>query len=120
MRSFKKIISAKEKIRQLEIGKENAYYSALYSGWINTRIESDKSLLTLSVSAIGLLFTILVTINITDYFILILFILSISSFLSSAIIIIKVLDKNADLLQAIANNNDVDKEDKKNEWRKYV
>jgi len=113
MKNRFKILSQREKKKKIEIGQETSYYSALINGWINTRIESDKSILTLSVSAIGLLFTLLMTIKITDVFIQILFLLAILSFLFCTIITIKVFDKNADLLQSIANNTNISENDKK-------
>src|SRR5690606_22453277 len=113
MKNRFKILSQLEKKKQIEIGQETSYYSALINGWINTRIESDKSILTLSVSAIGLLFTLLMTIHISDVYTQILFLLAILCFLFCAIITIKVFDKNADLLQSIANNTNISENDKK-------
>lgn len=105
-------ISSREKKKQIEIGKTTSYYSAVFNGWITTRIEGDKSILVLSVSAIGLLFTILAAIRIEGYFILTLFAIALSSFLASAIVTIIVFNKNSDLLEAIALDKDVKSEDR--------
>ena len=48
------------KLRELE-GKNIAFYSTLLSAWIQTKMERDKTLVTLSAAAIGLLVTILTT-----------------------------------------------------------
>lgn len=49
-------------LRELE-GKNVAHYSVLLSAWIQTRMERDKTLVTLSAAAIGLLVTILTTVG---------------------------------------------------------
>ena len=41
--------------------RELAFYSSLLAAWINTRMERDKSLFTLSSAGIGLLVTLLTT-----------------------------------------------------------
>lgn len=105
-------ISSREKAKQIQIGKTTSYYSAVFNGWITTRIESDKSILILSVSAIGLLFTILAAIQIASYLILALFILALISFLISASITIIVFVKNSNLLEAIALDRDVSSENR--------
>lgn len=43
--------------------KQLAFYSALVTGWLNTRMERDKSLLTLSATGVGLLITLLTKFN---------------------------------------------------------
>jgi len=55
----------KRLLRELE-GKNIAHYQVLLSAWIQTRMEKDKSITTLSAAAIGLLFTILTTVGIHD------------------------------------------------------
>lgn len=105
-----KILSQLEKKKQIEIGKKISYYSALIGGWINTRMEADKSILTLSVSAMGLLFTVLTTSAVKGTIVYGLFLLAILCFLFCAVITIKVFDKNADFLKSIAKNVDVSKD----------
>ena len=46
--------------------KEVAYYTALVDAWINTKMERDKSLLSLATAGIGLLVTLLTTVGITS------------------------------------------------------
>ncbi len=96
--------------RNKKIDKENSYFSAIYNGWIQTRLEQDKSILTLSTSAIGLLTTLLITqksVAMLDY---ILFIISILAFVVSSLVTIHIFGKNSNLLEAISNNSDIRKE----------
>jgi hypothetical protein len=55
-------------IQEKEDAKNNAkeveYFAAIANAWVNTRVEHDKSLLTLSAGGIGLLITLLSTVGI--------------------------------------------------------
>ena len=62
----------KRVLRELE-GKNIAYYSALLSAWIQTKMERDKTLVTLSSAGIGLLVTILTTAGVSSLYLLIIF-----------------------------------------------
>jgi hypothetical protein len=50
-----------EREQNLKDNKEVQYYMALVTAWINTKMEHDKTIITLSAAAIGLLITILTT-----------------------------------------------------------
>ena len=63
---------AKRELRELE-GKNIAFYSTLLSAWIQTKMERDKTLITLSSAAIALLVTILTTVGISQSCTLILY-----------------------------------------------
>lgn len=63
----------KRKLRELE-GKNVAFYSTLLSAWIQTKMERDKTLVTLSSAAIGLLVTILTTVGVNHHYILFIYI----------------------------------------------
>lgn len=43
---------------QIYVGKEVAFYTAMVGAWINTRMERDKSVLTISVGAVAVLGTV--------------------------------------------------------------
>jgi hypothetical protein len=75
--------------------KDRAFYSAMISAWLNTRIERDKQLLGLSVTAIGLLVTLLRTVGVSSFSQMILFGFALFAFLTTVISVIYVLDKNA-------------------------
>lgn len=68
--------------RELE-GKNIAHYSVLLSAWIQTKMERDKTLVTLSSGAIGLLITILTTVGAENYWMIFLFIISICAFITT-------------------------------------
>lgn len=56
----------KRELRELE-GKNIAHYQTLLSTWIETRMEQDKMVITLSAAAIGLLVTIITTVGIKGF-----------------------------------------------------
>ena len=75
--------------------KNNIYYGAMLSAWLNTKIERDKQLLTLSSSAIGLLVTLLRTIGTSTIFETCCYALSMLAFLITVISVLLILDENA-------------------------
>jgi len=82
------------------------FHAALYNGWIQTRMEKDKSLLTLSGGAIALLITLLSalkTINISQFIIAI---VAIACFIISLFCLIAIFQYNAEHLQKVATNKE--------------
>lgn len=69
-------------LKELE-GKNIAHYSVLLSAWIQTKMERDKTLVTLSSAAIGLLITVLTTIGVQSIYEIILFIIAVCAFLTT-------------------------------------
>jgi len=82
--------------------KEIAFYAATVDAWLNTKFELDKSLLTLSTGAIGLLVTLLTTIGATSVEGLALYFAALLSFLICVISILLVFKRNAKHLEGIA------------------
>lgn len=72
----------KRALRELE-GKNIAHYSILLSTWIETKMERDKTLVTLSAAAIGLLVTILTTVGVKSLWEIPLFAFAVTSFLAT-------------------------------------
>lgn len=70
----------KRTLRELE-GKNIAHYSVLLGAWIQTKMERDKTLVTLSAAAIGLLITILTTVGVRSIWEIPIFAIAIISFL---------------------------------------
>jgi len=70
----------KRALRELE-GKNIAHYSVLLSAWIETKMERDKTLVTLSAAAIGLLVTILTTVGVNNVWEIPLYAIAVCSFL---------------------------------------
>jgi hypothetical protein len=72
-----------------------AFYSAMISAWLNTRLERDKQLLGLSVTAIGLLVTLLKTFGVSDLVQLVPFGFAFFAFLTTVISVLCILGENA-------------------------
>lgn len=109
---MKRRIYNKSSKREVDNGKMISYYSSIYNGWLTTRLEHDKSILTLATSAIGLLITLLITKTSVAIFELILFLTALIAFSISALIALHIFEKNSDLLEAIANDKSYKRDDK--------
>ncbi len=81
--------------------KEVEFYAATVGAWLNTKFELDKSLLTLSTGAIGLLVTLLTTIGATSVEGLVLYFVALLSFLVCVVSILLVFKRNAKHLEGI-------------------
>ncbi len=82
--------------------KEVQYYTSIVNAWFNTRLEKDKSLLTLSAAAIGLLITLLTTIGANSTDRVILYGLAIISFIICLCAVIIIFQRNSDHLEKVA------------------
>ena len=90
--------------------KDKAYYSAALSAWFTTKLERDKQLLSLSVTAIGLLVTLLKIGGVSTIRQAVLFGIAIFLFLITAITIILIFDRNAiHIEQILSQSEDQDK-----------
>lgn len=85
--------------------KEVEYYAAKVNAWFNSRIEYDKSLLTLSAGAIGLLVTLLITVRINSFELLFLFFAAIISFVICIIAVLAIFLRNTKYLEALIAGN---------------
>lgn len=81
--------------------KEVAYYSAKVNAWFNTKLEYDKSLLVLSAGAIGLLVTLLTTVGVNSFTLLLVFFASIISFLVCLLTVLAIFLRNAKHLEEL-------------------
>ena len=72
----------KRHLRELE-GKNIEHYSVLLQAWIQTKMESDKTLVTLSAAGIGLLVTILTTAGVRRIWEVLLYLGSFAGFLTT-------------------------------------
>ncbi len=84
-------------LKELE-GKNIAYYQTLLSSWIDTRMERDKSVITLSAAAIGLLVTILIMVGVNGILLKALAIGSFIGFAGAIWISLKIYELNAEHL----------------------
>jgi hypothetical protein len=88
--------------------KQLAFYSAIVDAYVQTSLERDRSLLNLSVGAIGLLVTLLTTVGAQSFFVITLYIFSFLFFTFSIILILRVFNLNKIYLLQLANNESID------------
>jgi hypothetical protein len=91
--------------------KDRLFYSAMITAWLNTKIERDKQLLTLSTSAIGLLVTLLRTVGVSSWLQIALFSAALFAFLVTVISILIILGKNATRIQEALNGSETGNRD---------
>jgi len=84
----------KRSLRELE-GKNISQYSVLLQAWIDTRMERDKTLVTLSAAGIGLLLTILTTVGVPYLWVTILYAISFTGFLITIWTALKIYQRNS-------------------------
>lgn len=78
--------------------KEIAYYSALVDAWVNTRMERDRSLLSLATAGVGLLITLLTTVGITSNVMYLFYGLGFVCFMITIIAAVMIFGWNADFI----------------------
>jgi hypothetical protein len=84
-----------------EAEKEIAFYSSLVQAWIDTRMELDRTLVTLSAGGIGLLATLLTTVGVVRRWHLWFYALSALGFLIALIVELVIFKKNAAIIEEI-------------------
>lgn len=84
-------------LRELE-GKNIQHYSVLLGAWIGTRMERDRTLVTLSAAAIGLLVTILTTVGLKQLWMVSLYAGAFAGFLWTIRTTIQIYQLNSDML----------------------
>lgn len=94
----------KRALRELE-GKNIAYYSVLLKAWIETKMERDKTLVTLSSAAIGLLVTLLTTVGTKNFWEIPLFAISVSGFLVTIWSSLKIYQLNSQHIEEAINGS---------------
>ena len=97
--------SNRDKDIELKEAKKVAYYSALIDAWIHTRMERDKSLLSLSAGGIALLVTLLTTIGTKNYIETTLYFLALLSFLATVIVCLVIFKRNSKHLKEVASGD---------------
>lgn len=84
--------------------RDRIFYTAMVNAWLNTKLELDKQLLGLSVTAIGLLVTLLRTLGISSYQQLYLFSGTLFFFLVTVISVFLILGINARHIEKTLND----------------
>lgn len=90
--------------------KHVEFYSHLVNGWITTRMEKDKSILTLSTAGLGVLVTFFNNISYNDITSLLLYGLSLIFFIMAIISGVWILSENADYCEAVINEEEAKNE----------
>jgi len=107
-------MTEQERKDALDDQKEVQYYMALVTSWVNSKMEHDKTLVTLSAAAIGLLITILTTKGVESFWVLGLFAISFICYCITIRTSLHILQLNSDLIHKVINDiNDKDKLEKK-------
>src|SRR5260221_12045165 len=88
-------------MNEQESAKDLAFYSAVLGAWIETRMEKDKTLLTLSTGGIGVLTTLATTVGPSSKAQLALYALACGCFAVAVITGILVFDRNSKHLDDI-------------------
>jgi hypothetical protein len=78
-----------------------AYYAATLTAWFNTRLEHDKSLLTLSSAGIGLLISLVSKFSIASAEALILYIAALTAFILCLISVLWIYKQNSNHLEDV-------------------
>lgn len=90
--------------------KRVEFYSAGLTAWYTTRLEHDKSLLTLSAGGIGLLMTLMTTVGVSSAESLVLYVCALVAFLICLGAVLVIFRKNATHLEEViagtASQND--------------
>jgi hypothetical protein len=85
--------------------KEVEYYAAMVTAWFTTRIELDKSLLTLSAGGIGLMISLVTVFGIQSIESLLLFILALAAFICCIVAVLVILKRNSKHIEEVFRQN---------------
>lgn len=81
--------------------KDVEYYAAGLSAWYASRLEQDKSLLTLSAGGVGLLVTLMTTVGMSSIESLVLYVCALGSFLVCLGAVLVIFRKNSTYLERV-------------------
>ncbi|HUK32728.1 MAG TPA: hypothetical protein VLV86_02390 [Vicinamibacterales bacterium] len=88
--------------------QEIAFYQHIVGAWIQTRMERDKSLLSLATAGLGLLVTLIVTVGPTSISQFVIAGLAAASFLTCIVVALVVFTRNSDHLEHVAKTGSRD------------
>lgn len=86
--------------------KDVQFYGAAMGAWINTALEHDKSLMTLSAGGIGLLVTLLSTVGVGNVILLVLYIAAMLAFLVCVVGVLGVFRRNQTHIKQVVDGKD--------------
>lgn len=79
----------------VEQQKDVAYYTALVNAWIQTKIEHDKTLISLSAGGIGLLIAILSAVGVKYWWVILLYFCALFSFITTIALCMYIFVRNS-------------------------
>src|SRR5207249_3464107 len=82
------------------------FYSAVVSAWIDTKMERDKTIVTLSAGAIGLLVTLLTTVGAKTPWAIALYAGAFVSFGAATVCTIVIFHRNSDYLERVVQGSE--------------
>jgi hypothetical protein len=91
---------------EVEKAKELAFYGASVEAWYNTRLERDKSLLTLSTGGIGLLLTLIAAFGIHSAESLVLYVLALMAFVVCLGAVLWIFQRNSEHLVEVIHHRE--------------
>jgi hypothetical protein len=86
--------------------KAVAYYSALVNSWINTRLDRDKTLVTLSTAGVGILITLLTGRKVVGWPQWCSYSLALAGFILCVMLALHTMRLNSDYIEAILSKSD--------------
>src|SRR5438309_2190061 len=89
--------------RDLQHAKDVEFFSGSVIAWYSTRLEHDKSLLTLSAGGVGLLITLLTTVGVASAEGLVLYIAAVFAFLLCIGFVMLIFRENSAHVEAVLN-----------------
>jgi hypothetical protein len=85
--------------------KRIEHFAASIAAWYDTRMEHDRSLLTLSAAGIGLLVTLMTTVGISSVWSLLLYVGALAAFLVCVVVVLLIFKKNADHIEVVVKHD---------------
>lgn len=89
--------------REVRQEKDVAFYGAVVNAWIGTKMEFDRSLLTMSLAGIGVVVTLLTTVGMSSLFALVTFLIAAVAFTAVLGLCLAIFWSNAEFLEALAS-----------------
>lgn len=96
--------------------KQVEFYAATVNAWYATTLEHDKSLFVLAGGGIGIMISLLTTVGFDSYWILVLFLVAIFSFLNCLAYLLRIFEGNRHYLEAVISGTDQGADSKLKSW----
>jgi hypothetical protein len=95
-----------KKVEEEHQKRELAHYAATVTAWFSTKMEHDKSLLTLSTAAVGVLISLVTKFPVSSYAAMNLFVAALSSFVLCLVAVLLIYKRNSTHLENLIHHNE--------------